>query len=243
MSISLKSLKHELVNVFGENRVLFHVPLARYCNWKVGGPADLFITVGSTDELLTALRMAQHYNQPTTLLGFGANALVSDKGIRGLVILNRAERIVFHPGKVVEVDSGTSLAVLAKRAAEQCVGGFEFLIGIPGTVGAAVLGNAGTRTQWISTVLDRVQLLGNDGQLYWKSTSELEFSYRSSRLKHTGEIVISVWLRGQASDQVSIENKMKELLLLRKNQPSGSNAGSVFRNPQGDYAGRLIEQC
>lgn len=243
MTSGLKTLRQELADAFGEDRIRVGEPLARYCNWKVGGPADLFLVARTTDELIKALRLAQRHHQPATVLGFGANALVSDKGIRGLVILNRAERIIFHPDYLVEADSGTNLAVLAKRAAERGVAGLEFLIGIPGTVGAAVVGNAGTREQWIETVLERVRVLGTNGEEYHLSVSDLAYAYRDSHLKRSGEVVITAWLRGQPGERFDIERKMDELLRQRRNQPPGPSAGSVFKNPPGDFAGRLIEQC
>jgi len=243
MTSGLKVLQQELADAFGESRVRVGEPLARHCNWKVGGPADVFLLVRTTGELIQALRLAGRHCQPVTVLGFGANALVSDRGIRGLVILNRAERIVFHQDCLVEADSGTNLAVLAKRAAERGVDGLEFLIGIPGTVGAAVAGNAGTRERWIETVLERVRVLGTNGEEYDLVVSDLAYAYRDSRLKRTGEVVITAWLRGQPAERLDIERKMDELLRLRKNQPPGPSAGSVFKNPPGDFAGRLIEQC
>lgn len=243
MTPALTALRQELVNRFGPDRIRVNELLARYCNWKAGGPADLLVVVRTTGELIAALRLGQAHGQPATVIGFGANALVSDKGIRGLVIVNRAERIVFHAGCLVEADSGTSLAVLAKRAAEQQVGGLEFLIGIPGTVGAAVAGNAGTRQCWIETVLERVRVLGTNGQEYELLPSQLAFSYRHSRLKQSGEVVITAWLRGRPDERANIERNMNNLLLQRKNQPAGPSAGSVFKNPPGDFAGRLIEQC
>lgn len=239
----LRPLQDALADAFGTPRLRVREPLARHCNWKVGGAADVFLIVRTVDELLRTLRLAQQYHQSFILLGFGANVLISDRGIRGLVILNRAERIVFHPRCLVEADSGTNLAVLAKRAADQGVGGLEFLIGIPGTVGAAVVGNAGTRTRWVSTVLERARILDRDGQERWLSASDLAFSYRDSRLKRSGDVVLTARLRGQPAERSGIQRRMEALLGQRKNQPPGSSAGSVFKNPPGDFAGRLIEQC
>ncbi|MFQ5708574.1 MAG: UDP-N-acetylmuramate dehydrogenase [bacterium] len=242
-SPGLKALQRELEQRFGENRILKHEPLARYCNWKVGGPADLFLQVETTSELVAAIQLAFGNRQSFTVLGFGANSLVSDKGIRGLVILNRAERIDFKPDDSVEVDSGTNLALLARRAASHGLGGLEFLIGIPGTVGAAVAGNAGTREQWISTVLLSCHVINQHGELVEQKPQDLEFAYRHSRLKSSGEVVVSARLCGQPDRPANIERKMKKLLDQRKNQPGGSSAGSVFKNPAGDFAGRLIEAC
>ncbi|MFQ5676575.1 MAG: UDP-N-acetylmuramate dehydrogenase, partial [bacterium] len=169
------------------------------------------------------------------------NVLVSDNGIRGLVILNRAQRISFAPNGIVEADSGTNLAVLAKEAAKHGVSGLEFLIGIPGTVGAAVAVNAGTREQWMSALVDKVRILTNEGTKKWLQPSELGFSYRNSVLKKTGDVVITARLQGQMGDPATIEKKLRAELQVRKSQPTGPSAGSVFKNPPGKFAGQLIE--
>lgn len=241
--MNLKQLQANLTKIFGPERLRVNELLVKHCNWRVGGPADLFITVRTADELTQAVRAAQQQDHKPTILGFGANVLVSDKGIRGLVILNRSHRISFQQNHIVEADSGTNLAVLAKEAAKQGVGGLEFLIGIPGTVGAAVAVNAGTRQQWISTLVEKALVLTNNGQKTWLKGDELEFSYRNSKLKQTGEVVITARLQGKPDEPLNIERKLKEELKVRKTQPTGPSAGSVFTNPPGDFAGRLIEAC
>ncbi len=240
---NLKLLKADLIKHFGSESVLINEQLARHCNWKVGGPADLFIIVHTAEDLIEALQKAGIQHVTATVLGFGANILISDKGIRGLVILNRAHRISFQPNCLIEVDSGTSLTVLAKQAARNGVGGLEFLIGIPGTVGAAIAVNAGTRTEWMSALIEKVRILSKDGKDYWLSPSDLEFSYRSSKLKYSNEVVISARLKGQIDASANIERNMTEYLQQRKNQPAGASAGSVFKNPPNHFAGQLIEQC
>lgn len=241
--MNLQRLQANLRKIFDPDRLLQNEPLAKHCNWRVGGPADLFITVRTADELTQAVRAAQAQSHKPTILGFGANVLVSDKGIRGLVILNRAHRIFFQQNHVVEADSGTNLAVLAKEAAKQGVGGLEFLIGIPGTVGAAVAVNAGTRQQWISILVEKALVLTNNGQETWLMGDDLDFSYRNSKLKQSGETVITARLQGKPDEPLNIERKLKEELKVRKTQPTGPSAGSVFTNPPGDFAGRLIEAC
>jgi UDP-N-acetylmuramate dehydrogenase len=243
MNSNLKSLHRDLIATFGRERVRENEPLARHCNWRVGGPADIFLTVRSADELVRTLRLSHQHSQKPTIIGFGANSLVSDKGIRGLVILNRAHRIVFLPDFLVEADSGTNLVILAKETAANGVGGFEFLIGIPGTVGAAVTVNAGTRTLWISSLAEQIRVFKNNGEDVWLPPAELDFSYRHSTLKDSGEIVLTARLRGHPEDPGRIEQTMADFLQQRKNQPSGPSAGSVFKNPAGDFAGRLIEAC
>jgi UDP-N-acetylmuramate dehydrogenase len=233
----------ELKKSLPNTQVLESETLARYCNWRIGGPADVFVTAKSSEELISAVKIARQYDIPITILGFGANVLVSDRGIRGLVILNRTQRIEFKDSRIIEADSGTNLAVLAKACAQQGLSGLEFLIGIPGTVGAAVAVNAGTREEWIHTILESALLLDSSGEAVWTSPADLEFAYRNSRIKRTGEIVISARFAGKTGTQSEIEKKMNELLQVRKSQPTGPSAGSVFKNPGGDFAGRLIESC
>jgi len=233
-------LKARLCDFLPEARVRPDASLARHCNWKAGGPADVLVEVHAAKELIAAVCCAHATHQPVTVLGFGANVLVSDAGIRGLVVLNRAERLVFR-GPSVDADSGTNLALLAKKAAVKGVGGLEFLVGIPGTVGAAVYGNAGTGSTWISKIVEDVQILKQDGSLVSLSPEEMDFSYRHSRVKSTSEIIVSVRLKGFSAFEKQILKRMDEFMLLRKNQPGGSSTGSVFKNPVGDHAGRLIE--
>ncbi|MFQ5638791.1 MAG: UDP-N-acetylmuramate dehydrogenase, partial [bacterium] len=214
-----------------------------HCNWRVGGPADLFLTVRDTDELVRAAQLARKNQQKITILGFGANVLVSDRGIRGLVVQNRSLGIDFLESPIIAVDSGTNLAVLAKQAAKQGVGGLEFLIGIPGTVGAAVAVNAGTRTKWMSSLVEEVKVLDKHGTVRRLKPQELSFSYRSSILKQSGDIVLTARLKGTPDSTRNIERKLRQELHVRTTQPTGPSAGSVFTNPPNDFAGRLIEAC
>ncbi len=241
MSATTKLLRDRLSATVGNSRVREDEPLAKHCNWRVGGPADIFYKADSATELETGVRLARELNLPFTILGFGANILVSDFGIRGLVILNRSHRIAFLPAAVVEADSGTNLAVLAKEAARQGIGGLEFLVGIPGTVGAAVAVNAGTRTEWISAILDSALVLKSSGETDWLPAEALDFSYRSSRLKESGEVVLAARLKGRPCEPEVAERNMADHLRVRKTQPTGPSTGSVFTNPDGDFAGRLIE--
>lgn len=240
--IAMDSIGDTLEARFSQERVSRKEPLARYANWRVGGPADLLFIARCRDELIQAVSLARTANIPVTILGYGANVLISDKGIRGLVIVNRAERVEFQ-GDLIEVDSGVNLVSLARKALEEGVGELEFFIGIPGTVGGAIVGNAGTKHDWISRRVETVALLDADGSVQQAAASAMEFGYRTSRVKRSGELVLGARLRGRKADRAVIERRMREFLAERKNQPSGPSTGSVFKNPDGDYAGRLIEAC
>lgn len=243
MTSDSQKLQSELIAAFGSERVRTNEPLARHCNWRAGGPADLFLVARTVEELANALTICHRFDMPPTIIGFGANSLVSDKGLRGLTILNRAHRISFQPDCLVEADSGTNLVILSKEAAAHGVSGFEFLIGIPGTVGAAVAVNAGTRIEWMSALVEEAQVFTTTGDVTWLAPAEMEFSYRHSKLKNSGEAVLTARLKGHADEPRRIEQRISEYLSVRKNQPTGPSAGSVFKNPSGDFAGRLIEAC
>jgi len=232
-----------LVAAFGRERVLVSAPVGPLCSWGAGGEADLLFTARSAEDLLRAVGLAREHGVPFTVLGGGANVLVSDRGIRGLVVRNRADRIEPRGDGGFEAESGALLTALAHRASEAGVGGFEFLVGIPGTVGGAVVGNAGTKDSWFSGVLESVLLLAPDGIVRREPPGALEFDYRRSRLQRSGETVLSALLRGQPAERAEILRRTARFLEARRHQPAGPSAGSVFRNPRGDHAGRLIEAC
>lgn len=226
----------------GPGRVRHHERLAPYVNWRVGGPAEWFFIARTREEVIEAVRLAHRAHVPVTILGYGANVLVSDAGVPGLVILNRAENMEVR-GEEIYADSGTNLVALARRACEAEIGGFEFLVGIPGTLGGAIVGNAGTREQWISERILEVEGIDECGRVRIWPSEALEFGYRRSRFQRTGEIVLGARLKGYRADRSRIEATMREMLDARRHQPSGPSTGSVFKNPPGDYAGRLIEAC
>lgn len=239
---SVAQLRALLRERYGEDRVRCREPLARYVNWRVGGPAELLFIARTREELIAGVQRARDMSLPVTVIGYGANVLVSDRGIRGLVVVNRAEEITVS-GERITADSGANLVALARRACDEGLAGLEFLIGIPGTVGGAIVGNAGTRDEWIGDRVEKVEVLAPDGKLRWLERRELDFGYRRSRLQRTGEIVLRAVLLGRKAPRGDIEKRMDEMLAARRNQPTGPSTGSVFKNPPGDFAGRLIEAC
>ncbi len=235
-------------------------PLAAHTTLRVGGPADLWLTVTTLDELIEAVTLAWQHHVPVFLLGGGANMLVSDRGVRGLVLQNRCQRVEFDEGDPphVLVESGVILPSLAHRLARRGLSGLEWAVGVPGTVGGAVVNNAGAYGSSIADCLARAELLtpaehpqGN-GRREWRSVNWFEYEYRSSRLKRTGgrgpsaehpkEVVLQAELVLSRKSPAEIENQMAAYSKRRKaTQPPGASIGSMFKNPPGDYAGRLIE--
>ncbi len=245
--------------LFGD-RVMLDVPLARYTSARVGGCVDAMIVVKSRAELLEVVTKMWMRGIPFVLLGGGSNVLISDKGIRGVVIHNRARRMRFDltsdPPKVW-AESGANLGLIARKAAQYGFSGLEWAVSIPGTLGGAIVGNAGAHGKDIAGSLIVAEILHRnclDGFPASKainswciekwSVDRFEFGYRTSVLKRKiyEGVVLSADLRLEASTPERVQERTEEFRAYRKcTQPVGASVGSMFKNPSGDYAGRLIE--
>jgi UDP-N-acetylmuramate dehydrogenase len=236
----------------------------------------MWLAIENVTELVTAVTMARQHRVPIFMLGGGANLLISDAGLRGLVIENRASRVDFPPspligGEVkVVADSGAVLPNLARRCIKRGLSGLEWTVGVPGTLGGAVVNNAGAYGSDMAHTLIRAELLSPMGERVWQPVEWFEYGYRTSRLKKapianqeaggrdqgtaTGGqpsavsghgqdwIVLRAELRLAPAPVAEIEARMVEYNQRRKaSQPPGATIGSMFKNPPGDYAGRLIE--
>jgi UDP-N-acetylmuramate dehydrogenase len=239
-------LARELQVISGA-RVKVSEPLARYTSMKVGGPADFFIEVENDAALTGVLRTLNRYRTSFFLLGNGSNVLISDRGVRGAVIhlagaFKQAEWR--KEDEIVWVRAGAAVAVtqLVREAARKGCGGLEFAEGIPGTIGGALFMNAGAYGSEFEKVIDRVDGFTREAEPIRLSRNEMTFTYRDSHLP-AGMVVTEVELRLRQEDSAKVTSKVRELVTKRKNsQPSGyPNSGSMFRNPPGDFAGRLIE--
>ena len=223
--------------------VLREEPLARHTYLRLGGPAEFFATPSSLDEVTRLEAWARAAGLRVRVLGGGSNVLVADDGVRGLVIsLRRACGVVRFEGASVTAGAGVMLPALARAAAERDLGGLEFAIGIPGSVGGALPSNAGIGDgRDIGKLVDSVTVL-EGGLRRVLTRPELAFSYRSSSLRGNGA-VLEASLRLEPRPRDKVEAEMRRLLEARQaSQPTAEpNAGSIFRNPSGDFAGRLIE--
>lgn len=221
------------------------VPLGPYTAMQVGGQADLLVTCESVDALVKAARLAQERSVPWRVLGAGCNVLIADRGLRGLVIVNRACSIVFEGGEV-HVESGARLARVAQEAVRRGLAGLAWAAGLPGTVGGAVVGNAGAFGGDIAGVLVRAMVLGPDGNVAERPGEWFGFAYRESRLKRSTnqEVVLAVTLALQPGDPKALRARADKILAWRRvRHPSGATMGSTFKNPPDGHAGRLIERA
>jgi UDP-N-acetylmuramate dehydrogenase len=231
---------------FGK-RLRLNQPLARYTSARIGGSADALIDIASADELAAAAQTLWDMDLPFLVLGGGSNMLVSDMGVREVVLFNQASAVRFQDaanGPVVWAESGAGLGAIARQGATKGLGGLEWAAGIPGTIGGAVFGNAGAHGGDVSMVLGMATILHrNEGRKDWTS-QDLAYEYRGSWLKkHPGQaVILSAQFALAKKPQAEIKAQMDTFLAYRRlTQPLGASMGSMFKNPPGESAGRLIE--
>ena len=222
-------------------------PLARFTTMRVGGPADLFATVHNLFELRALVRFARGRDLPHFVLGRGSDLVISDRGIRGLVIQDRAEGSRLDGDRYV-ADAGVPMARAATETQKAGLTGLEFGLAIPGTVGGAVWANAGAHDADVAGVLVSARVLDGGGSEAVVGAAELGLAYRASRFKRAAgegprELILDATFQLAVADPETIKGRLDEIRRWRQaHQPLGlPSAGSVFRNPSGDSAGRLVE--
>ncbi len=247
MSTTVASLPFEqLSSVFGDS-LQTDVPLARYTAARVGGTADALVVVKSSQQLAGAAQQLWKLSIPFMVLGGGSNVLISDAGVRELVLLNRAKTISFDTDTTpptVWAESGANFGRVARQAAAHGLSGLSWAIGIPGTVGGAVFGNAGAHGGDVAGHLVMAEILQQKGQKVSWSPDEMHFTYRSSRLKREKihALILAARFRLSPGTAEAVQSQMHEFNDYRqRTQPPGASMGSMFKNPPEDYAGRLIE--
>ena len=218
------------------------VPLAPLTTLRVGGRADRLAAPATVDELVGLVQLAREAGVPAFLLGKGSDLVVADGGIRGLVVRVRADAAIID-GTTLIAEAGASMTALAKRCAEAGLAGFDWAISIPGSVGGAVWANAGAHGGEMAQVVREVEVLGADGTRVRLDPNESAFAYRESRFKHADETILGAKIELERGEPAAIRDLVDGHQALRRaTQPlADQNAGSVFRNPSDDHAGRLIE--
>jgi len=223
-----------LVGRFGAERVRVNEPLAPLTTFRVGGSADVLLESRTADELLDAVRIARSHGAPVTLLGGGSNVLVSDDGVRGLVIRPRGGEIGLVGERLVRADAATTINGLVRWTINRGLAGLEAWAGTPGTVGGAIYGNAHWKQTNIGDLVESVRLVRPDGTLLQVPADRMEFGYDESRLKRTREIVLWAAFRvTPGADPEVLRRTARESLAFRKRtQPLESpSAGCIFMNP------------
>ncbi len=232
----------QLDSLYLKGQVLLAEPLRRYTSMGVGGPAQALVFPSDTDDLTRLLQFAREQAVPFFILGAGSNLLVRDGGFNGLVInLCLGFKQISHRSRLLCAQAGVLISKLLAYAQTNQLAGMEFLAGVPGTVGGAVVMNAGAAGKEIGELVRSVSLLRPEGNQLRLQREQIEFGYRTTSLASQGIVLEAEFELLEAASE-TIENKVQQVLAQRKQtQPPDPSAGSIFKNPPGDYAGRLIE--
>lgn len=230
-----------------KDRLQRDVPLSRFTTSRVGGPARFYVSAGSASQLAEDVSFLWEQDIPLLVLGSGANLLISDSGLDAVVVHNQAKQITIDldaDPPAVTAESGAILTSVARKAAEHGLTGLEWASTVPGSVGGAVYGNAGAFGSNTQANLVLAEILHRKEGYLSLTSDEMGYAYRSSALKRQpGEaVILSARFAVEKGDPAMIESTMKEFSeRRRRTQPTGPSTGSTFKNPPGDYAGRLIE--
>jgi len=241
-----QSLDNKLLNIIPEERILRDEPMYKHTTFRVGGPVERYISISSEQELKSLLDFSAKEEEPFYLIGNGSNLLVSDKGLEGLCIEVGANysKIRINENCII-ADAGALLSLVAKEAAKAGLTGFEFAAGIPGSVGGAMVMNAGAYGSEMKDIVKSVKVyLPQTKEILILSNLEMEFDYRKSIVRDKKYVVLSVEFALNEGDLDDIKNTMSDLAKRRRDkQPlEYPSAGSTFKRPVGFFAGRLIEE-
>ena len=223
--------------------ILLGEPMSRHTTFRIGGEADCFVEIENMEQLIQLKRYLQMVEQPCLVLGNGSNLLVSDKGYEGVVLHvgSHMQQIQVQGDRLV-VQAGALMSQVARTACEQGLTGMEFASGIPGTIGGGVIMNAGAYGGEISQEVTQVMVVDREGNVLDLNNATMEFGYRTSAIKHQPFTVAEVTLQLAAGEREAIQSRMEELSAKRREkQPlEYPSAGSIFKRPEGYYAGELI---
>jgi len=229
------------------DRVEFDAPLSRHTSLRIGGPADALATPADRGELARVVALARTHGLPTHVLGAGFNVLVREGGLRGVVLrLKKLRRIEREGERALWIEAGASHATITRHCTLQGLTGLEFGAGIPGSLGGWIAMNAGIGVREVKDVVLRIEVLAPEGERVDAfERNRLDFRYRALRGLEEGSVIVAATLAVEASDRETVQQEVDRLLAHRQaSQPLDiPSCGSVFRNPPGDFAGRLIEEA
>ena len=236
----------KLNNVIAKDSILIDEPMSRHTTFRVGGPADFFVTPKAKEEVRDVIRICKEAGMPYYIIGNGSNLLVSDAGYRGVIVqIYKEMNEVKVEGDLVKAQAGALLSGIAAKALGAELSGFEFASGIPGTIGGACVMNAGAYGGEMKDVLESVTVLTGEGKIIELGRNELELGYRTSVIAKKGYIVLGAVLKLECGDGEKIKTYMDELKEKRvtKQPLEYPSAGSSFKRPEGYFAGKLIEDA
>ncbi|MDY6854346.1 MAG: UDP-N-acetylmuramate dehydrogenase [Thermodesulfobacteriota bacterium] len=245
----MNRVKAEEIKEIIKGDILINHPLKEYTSLKVGGSADLIVFPDDREDLIKIIRCLDEEQTPYFILGSGTNLLIGDRGVREVIIslstgFNRLELIEGNKSPLIFAEAGVSLVSLVRFSVDHSLSGLEFACGIPGTVGGGIVMNAGGRLGAFEDVTQSITILNHKGKLITKTRQELAFLYRKLHLA-PGSIVLSAIFQLNKGDQPNIKNRIRKEINRRKETLplEFPNAGSIFKNPEGKKAGKLIDQA
>ena len=242
----LQDLTWRLRSIVGDDNVALDEPMSKHTSFRIGGPADLFVTPDDIDELRDVIAACRAAGVPHFVLGCGSDLLVADEGYRGVIVSCTKGLVnVAIDGETMACQAGVPLREASEMACELGLSGLEFACGIPGSVGGACFMNAGAYGGCVADVLESVRCLMPDGTQQSLPVEELALGYRASRVRDEGLVVLSATFRLHESDQDDIRARMDDFTQRRrKKQPLElPSAGSTFKRPEGHFAGKLISDA
>ncbi len=244
----MSNWKEALNHILSLDQLLFEEPMSRHTTFRIGGPAEVIAFPATEEELVRLIQFAREKEIPWYVIGNGSNLLVSDEGLRGLVIVTTSiaqKNPVIKEGDILTATAGVLLSRLAKFACDNDLGGLAFAHGIPGTLGAAIAINAGAYGGEMKDVIETVTYLDADGNCKTITKEDLAFGYRTSCFVGTENVILSTTLKLSAYPRALIAAEMSELNQRRREkQPLDlPSAGSAFKRPVGGFAAKLIEDC
>ena len=231
-----------------KENLYYDEPMAKHTSFKIGGPADVFIKVDNIEELKETLDLSKKNQIPLTIIGNGSNLLVTDKGIRGITAkLNLKDIEIKNENnkQIIKVEAGVPVGLLAQKLLKEEITGFEELSGIPGTIGGAVIMNAGAHGKELKDILKKVTAMDYNGNIHEFTNEECLFSYRNSRFQKEKYIILQATLELEKGNSTEIKEKMDEYMQFRKEkQPiEYPNAGSTFKRGEDFVTAKLIDEA
>ena len=238
----------EIQNIIPQENVYINEPMSKYTSFKIGGPAECFVKIKTVEQLKSILKYTNENDVKLTIIGNGSNILVSDDGIKGIVVkieIDNLEIKIQDKKALITVGSGVKLGLLAQKCLKQEITGFEFASGIPGTIGGAIRMNAGAHGSEMKDIVKTVTYVDRNGEIRKIENNQAEFEYRKSLFSHNDYIIVETEIELEKGNTNEIKEKMTEYANFRKEkQPiEYPSAGSTFKRGTDFITARLIDEC
>ena len=235
----------EIQKIVSKDKIFTNEPMSKHTSFKIGGPAEIFVKINNVEELKLIIKISKQAEVPITVVGNGSNLLVSDDGIRGIVLKIEFDKIEIEESGKLKIGSGVKLAFLAQKCLKEKLEGFEFASGIPGTIGGAIRRNAGAHGSEMKDIVKKITCMTRDGKIQVISNEEAKFEYRNSIFSQNDYIILEAEIQLRKGNPEEIRSKMDEYATYRKEkQPiEYPSAGSTFKRGNDFITAKLIDEC